>query len=388
MIKRIVVTFIIVGFMLSCGFNENEGNLSVKQISLNTNLVKEVNFSEVFDKIQFVKISDEVMVGEILDLKIHENKIYILSNNALYIFNIKGKFLSKLDKGGEGPNEYSRIQDFQIVNENIEILDKKKEKMVTFDSLGNFVNSWRIKFFASKFLYLGDNNYAFYKGNILQTNKDYKIFILNKKTGKISIKYDRINKKQTNFLQFNDIQNFSSLKSSFNYFNSTSYLIHNFTNNNIEPKYKIDFGSENIDEKMLYKDYKDVSYFLEDFWKKDFSFLIDAFYETDKSIFFCFDKGRKRNHVFYNKITKNSIICNKLNDDIFRIFNFETEYINTPRTLFGSSLIYCLEVDQFLKELKKPQYYSKLLNKNPDLKFDKPIGALGMNPIIMIAHLK
>jgi hypothetical protein len=148
--KTLNVILILIIFITSCNNNTAENN-KFKGVNLSELEKKElmeyqieqtpkhiINVSD-FDKmistkminnVKYVKLESkpESLIGEISKIIVDEDMIIVLDrfvSNNLYIFSMEGKFVSKIKKFGEGPNEVLQIYDF--------CLDKKKKEIVVFD---------------------------------------------------------------------------------------------------------------------------------------------------------------------------------------------------------------------------------------------------------------
>jgi hypothetical protein len=76
----------------------------------------------------------------------HEGKIYINDSDLhrLLVFNDEGKFISKLEKRGQGPQEYYELRDFQVApNGDIHILSARK--IHVYDSSGTHKKDINLK---------------------------------------------------------------------------------------------------------------------------------------------------------------------------------------------------------------------------------------------------
>lgn len=120
--------------------------LSIFTIGCNRkNIIKEsVTKIEVPDKMDdkylvdnslIIKLetTENNLIGYIVDVKIYDNTIYVLDQfrKRIYLFDMNGKYKGKVDNLGKGPNEYLRIKDFNIYENEIFLLSLNK--IVIFD---------------------------------------------------------------------------------------------------------------------------------------------------------------------------------------------------------------------------------------------------------------
>ena len=82
----------------------------------------------------YIQLDNSVPLGQIEKIRKYKNNFYILSNDKIYIFNGKGKYLKTIDHKGHGRNEYIVLRDFQILpKENIILgIDDKEKKIFKF----------------------------------------------------------------------------------------------------------------------------------------------------------------------------------------------------------------------------------------------------------------
>lgn len=86
----------------------------VEAIKVNPNEVaEETLLSEFVDSIRYIKLQTDpnCLMGRIRSIILKEKYIYAFdqSQMAIFVFDMNGKFVSKLDKQGNGPDEYRRL---------------------------------------------------------------------------------------------------------------------------------------------------------------------------------------------------------------------------------------------------------------------------------------
>ena len=105
-----------------------------------------VELSSLIDSVRYVilELTDESIVGNIDKLVIFEDRIYILDKltSSVFIFDMDGKYLSKISKIGNGPGEYSRLHFFDIEPESRQIVltDLTTYWNMRYDLDGNFIS--------------------------------------------------------------------------------------------------------------------------------------------------------------------------------------------------------------------------------------------------------
>ena len=101
--------------LCSCSDNTSSGKLIIDIKSM-------IGKGAIYNASQFIKeikyipleTGSDSMVGEIENIVIANNQIYVLHNNRISIFDITGRYLNSLNRMGRGPQEYTRILDYAV----------------------------------------------------------------------------------------------------------------------------------------------------------------------------------------------------------------------------------------------------------------------------------
>lgn len=108
---RNIFLFCFISILWGCHTNKPE-NIASEVIKINPLEAEEfVNLSDIADSVKCIKLqvdSADVM-GRVREIVIREKYIYAMdiSQQAIFVFNKEGQFIAKLDKLGEGPEEYT-----------------------------------------------------------------------------------------------------------------------------------------------------------------------------------------------------------------------------------------------------------------------------------------
>ena len=124
------------------------------------------SISQMFDTIDVVLETGgfESLIGDrISDIKICDDTLIILSNDALQLFDINGNFIRKIDRKGRGPGEYSRISHFDLdeKNHHVIILDDYSG-LLRYTLGGKFVSKISYSNYVLDFALMPDGGYVFY----------------------------------------------------------------------------------------------------------------------------------------------------------------------------------------------------------------------------------
>lgn len=128
---------------------------------------------ESFDRFYHLKevipleTTDSSVMGDIMKVISAKDRIFVAPWNgkSIFMFDRKGKYLSRIDKEGRGPGEYLRISDFMVTEEPEEIVLYAREgKLNFYDWEGNFLREQRTHLFINGMERLPDGslvaNYA------------------------------------------------------------------------------------------------------------------------------------------------------------------------------------------------------------------------------------
>lgn len=126
--KNCFLLIAVTSFLLGCSGNKKENTLQDEEgtpvINLSSDNVSKVALlplSEAAAKVEIVslEVTDESLIGEITKMKVTDSDIWVkhYKDNHVLRFSRSGKFLNKVGKVGQGPEEYIRMADF-FVDEN------------------------------------------------------------------------------------------------------------------------------------------------------------------------------------------------------------------------------------------------------------------------------
>lgn len=155
--KKYIFLFFFLGTLLTSCYTNPEGYVDynklnelkrltckVENIDLsNSKVLTEQDFMHNYiTEPNYIQLDNSVPLGQIEKIRKYKNNFYILSNDKIYIFNGKGKYLKTIDYKGHGRNEYIVLRDFQILpKENIILgIDDREKKIFKFSSHGKM--SW------------------------------------------------------------------------------------------------------------------------------------------------------------------------------------------------------------------------------------------------------
>ncbi|MFC3417321.1 6-bladed beta-propeller [Algoriphagus hitonicola] len=136
--------------------------------SIDLELVRENSFSEIFEEINYVllKENDTLPLVQPLKTVVTDDFIYILDIklNNLFKFNRKGEVIHIFNSSGQGPQEFSQIQDYQIKQDTVIIQDNLSNKLIYFDNDGRFLKETKLPSISTNFFKGVDFSFHFING--------------------------------------------------------------------------------------------------------------------------------------------------------------------------------------------------------------------------------
>lgn len=121
--------------LCSCGSNQNE----LIKINPKDFHEKEISLSQIAEEIRYIPLDNSIRFGYIYSIKISNEHFFISAKDiGILVFDLNGKFITKIGDIGRGPKEYVRYQSFAVSdNENIYIMDV--DNIIKVFSINNFI---------------------------------------------------------------------------------------------------------------------------------------------------------------------------------------------------------------------------------------------------------
>jgi hypothetical protein len=128
--------------LISC--KQTEKKFDGENIILTERISEEISINELFGEFEYISLetSKESIFGEIKKLIVYDDKYYILDNKLrrIFVFQHDGTFVHTIGRIGQGPGEYTHIEDFQIDEVNSRIIILGYPSILYFyDFDGNFI---------------------------------------------------------------------------------------------------------------------------------------------------------------------------------------------------------------------------------------------------------
>ena len=111
-----------------------------KKIEIKINEASKIHFSNIFEQVNYIPLetTDSSLIGTVERLRIFDNKVCLLSDKSLLLFNKQsGNVELQLSKLGSAPEDYKSLYDVYIDNEmgEIELLDMNGQKILCMGNI-------------------------------------------------------------------------------------------------------------------------------------------------------------------------------------------------------------------------------------------------------------
>ncbi len=183
-IKFPIYLLLLVCLMLSCSDNKE------KAIELRATQNDKLTLSSSSRIVQ-LETKPESVLNFILKVNVDftNDRIFVLSDFNIYIFNLNGKFLRKLNVG-RGPGEITRIMSFAVntTKKLIYAIDNSK-KLCVLDYGGNMIDNYNIEDFSSCDISIQNDDNVFLLRNFVGAQEKYFVGLYNVSAQKIVRKF-------------------------------------------------------------------------------------------------------------------------------------------------------------------------------------------------------
>ena len=188
--KHLYITCVHLLFLVGCNEQQNRNKIAVSNTIhiVDINHPIKVSLSDFITDIDTIRLeaADNSLLKNIVQLQVLEDRIYILTSNwdALFIFDINGKFIAQIFDKGQGPNDYIRINCFWVdpFDDRIIIPDGFSRKILIYDKNGKQLDVIKLNFPPMLIIPYNDgyiNNSSGYGYNQSPDMADYHINFLN-----------------------------------------------------------------------------------------------------------------------------------------------------------------------------------------------------------------
>ncbi|WP_085537480.1 6-bladed beta-propeller [Massilibacteroides vaginae] len=322
--KRQDVLFIVIASLfIGCQEQRKQSGIETIEVHLNKN---EIRTSAIFSDVELIQLetNDNSLLSNISKSYLGDDHLFIKSSHELFLFNKTGEFVLKISDMGNGPNEYTRLSDFDVdeTMKEIHILDKAQKKVLVYNYRGECLRSFPFDFWAIK-LIMGENEKTYlYSGNEDSPSNKYKINVAT--ASSFGDRLFQIDSRKKGYLHVNSAQNFYWRNGAIYFYEAFNDTIYSLTEG--VPQYYINYDQA-ISSSFFDRDFQNIMSFFQEFNKEGFVNSTHNAFESDNNLFFsCFHGGTK----YFNVYDKNSKTCfsynNIIEDQLFR--DYEIPFVD------------------------------------------------------------
>jgi hypothetical protein len=302
--RNIGILFIGVILLLGgCKKEIKQSDVKTIQVSLTEG---EIKTSELFSIIEpvILETTDSSLLKDISKSYLTKDYIFIKSLHALFIFDREGHFLRKIERIGNGPEEYARLSDFDVDEKtnNIYILDKARKKILVYDFEGEYLRTFSTDFWATKLIKTDLEQIYLYSGNEESPSNQYKLNLLTESSLKRS--FLKIDDKKKEYLHINSAQNFYWMDGELFFFEAFNDTIYNLQKG--MPCYFLNY-TKPVPASFFERKFTNIMDFFQKYNQEGYTnSTYNAFENENKLFFSCFYRGMK----YFNVYHKNKQLCN------------------------------------------------------------------------------
>ncbi|OUN65994.1 MULTISPECIES: 6-bladed beta-propeller [Butyricimonas] len=381
--KKLTYIIILITCLLGC----QHKSMNTTCINFDfTQRMKDIHSIDLIKNYKLIPLEtrDSVIIGKIDKAILYKDQIYIATfhrDQAVYIFNLQGKFLHKINTIGRGPEEYLQLSDIFIDenNQTLNLLSRIDAKLLTYDINNlNIIKSSPLpkafyKMISLKDRYLGHSgNYTQDKDepyNLWDMDLDFRII------NKAIVIDPRWESKMAN------IRPLSTYQDTIFYITPTDFNIYQYDGKKVSISHSVNFGKYQLpSEQISYDEYK--KYCLSPYYIT----AIRIFQETPNYyLYWVVESGQDRLCV-YNKKNQESTIC-ELTPYSGKYFISFGDIIDITQKHIITS-VEASEMNEYLKgyneyvnfEKEYPEQIHRMRKELPDIKEDD-------NPCIVVYFL-
>ncbi len=317
--------------------NNSEKETSTVKI-LNENIIKhsiapgsavDINASIFISNLRTVTLegTEYSMIGNIRSLAIDDLKGTIIINdsvseNALLVFTLDGEFVSRFNRAGRGPEEYTGIDDFVLYEPGVvEILDKATRRLIKYDILtGEWLSERQVPFHAARFRYLADGkSMVFYRDAMGAARDDskwnYALIVASSDFEVIDKHFSLNDNSSVMFSSITAPQALSATSSGALFYTWSSDTLYTINEGGINPHSVIDFGefSRSRSTETFSSPVEELRYFEANADKYVMGPISPI--KTEKLLSFIFSKGDDLYYYIYRKDISDSELYGQISFD-------------------------------------------------------------------------
>jgi hypothetical protein len=291
--------------------NKTSTNDIIKLTLMEKAFVEQANTSQFFTFAKCIPLStdDESLIGEISKIVHHEGFIYVADRSALYRFTEDGMFSGKINKQGNGPDEYAGISDFEIeTTDKMWILSRSRQMLYQYSWNGTLNKKIKFNFWAAKMYLISSEKMCLYIGNERDENNQHQIKIMDLNTENILNSWLEIDKKKARYLHILSQYHFCTNEAGQCYFyNTFDDYVYSLSEDRMTKHFQMNILDKNIPASFYDVEYADVSYFFRALFSNNYAYGTSLFLEGKTMYLYSYYYKRQCHVAFISKETNESV---------------------------------------------------------------------------------
>lgn len=237
----------------SCGGSE-ESSVTATAVTADVDAFKvyeldtigpRVRFAETIEKVELMRLeeTDDALLSYVGELISADDK-YLLSSGKtgdIYFFSKAGEFLSKVNRQGEGPEEYTGVNDKWIHNNALFVYSKNQKSVKEYSLNGDFVEAHDVVLDAAQVVPYGDGYALDMNRGLIDDTLAYNVVLLNSdfKREELLAPFKPI---PSSFGMSSEFNGFQPYNNDFVYLRTMSDTLFLLQNKDLKPLARFDFG--------------------------------------------------------------------------------------------------------------------------------------------------
>ena len=262
--KTLVQSLFFFGFaclMNACSSPQSEDTRGLKTIHIEPDNIRDDVMLSEFAEAKLVPLptADDLIIGKIRRIRTSDKYICLSDWNAIYRFSRSGEFLGKIEKKGQGPDEYTSIMDFIITGDDEIAVLTEGRRILFYSWDGKMTKEVKLdpSLNSALMTQLGDK-LLMNIGNFTRSKHVLPVFDIH--TGKKTNDLLPVDEYKAKYLYCFEANNFTPGQNDttcyfFTWYNDTIYRV---TPNTCQPAVFLDFDGRNIPASYYQQDFPDI----------------------------------------------------------------------------------------------------------------------------------
>ena len=328
-----------------------------------------------------LETTDESLLSEISRIITDDNLLFIFDNqlDQLFVFDVTGKFIHKINRKGQGPKEYVQVCDFTIDTENKQIIlsADRPAKLMYFTYDGSFIKEDNLPDYYHELVNDGSYIYVDY----YMSEETYQLSMIDMKSGF---------KKEG--LEMRDIKNYLVIKGhslihgkDILFVRRYDNAIYELKNGEVNTKYEVDFKKHSFPER--FKAETEIGVIVTDSRENKYVYSMSNAFHSENYL------------TFYTNI--GIFIYDKQNETLKGYEKMNNTHLSFVMQSYKDASKYFLPLENSEKMvfiIEDPSFIKRIVDRNPEeLKKDKDYKQLSEiaqkmtddnNPVLFIYEYK